>query len=106
MTGLSQLSLTTCRRLLGASGTDLSDTELIRLVDQMSSYARVALTHYKTDGTQVESAALRLLPTDDREAIEERAAVLEFDAGMTRGEATRTALASYLPAARRRTRSR
>ena len=33
MTGLSQLSLTTRRRLLGASGTDLSDTELIRLVD-------------------------------------------------------------------------
>ena len=39
--------------------------------------------------------------TDDQlEAYEERAGILEFDAGMTRTEATRTAIASHIKPAR------
>lgn len=38
---------------------------------------------------------LSRLPEGDQEAINERAGILEFDAGMTREEAERTALSMY-----------
>jgi hypothetical protein len=97
MPGASRLSLVTCRRLLGASSRSLSDTEVVRLVDEMYELARIVVTLHERDSAQSDPAALRLLPSEDREAIEERAAVLEFDAGMTRSAATRTAFVSHRP---------
>jgi hypothetical protein len=91
------LSLETCRRLLDASCSELSDTQLARLRDEMYDLANSFVTLHEQDrAAQSERAALNLLAREDREAVEERAAVLEFDAGMTRSVATRTAFTSHL----------
>jgi hypothetical protein len=63
----------------------------------MYSLAGIVVTLYEQDSrSQPELAALHRLPEEERESIEERAAVLEFDAGMTRAAATRAAVASHL----------
>jgi hypothetical protein len=41
------------------------------------------------------SGAFANIERDDRYEVEERAAILEFDAGATRGRATATAVSAY-----------
>lgn len=107
------LPVETCRRLLGAPGRGLSDDQVRRRRDEMYDLARVVMAAFEQErriglrGPTVEATALALVPADDREAIEERAAVLEFDANMSRDAATRTALDGYLmPAKHRRKNSK
>jgi hypothetical protein len=95
-----RLPLVTCRRLLGTSGTGLSDAEVVRLVEQLYDVARIVVALHERDRVQVDATVLRALSKDERVDVEERAAVLEFDAGMSRRDATRTALAAYLPTRR------
>jgi hypothetical protein len=92
-----RLSLATCRRLLGASGTGLTDAEVIRLVDQMYDLARIVVVLHEQHRGLMGDADLHGLSIDERAEVEERAAVLEFDAGMNRSDATRAALIPYLP---------
>ena len=94
------LSPARCRRLLDAAGADMSDAEVARLRDQMYDVVRSLVAVYPGSAARLEWSALDRLSSEDREAVEERAAVLEFDAGMTRTEATRTAIASHLKPAR------
>jgi hypothetical protein len=94
------LSVSDCRHLLGTAGAGLADTDVVRLRDQLYAIAEIALLQHERSVAERE-AALRLLPADVRDGVEERAAVLEFDAGMTRSTATRTALEAHLRAARR-----
>lgn len=90
------LSLASCRRLLGAAGADMSDAEVTRLRDQMYDLAHSVFAVYPGSEARLEWSALDGLSREDREAVEERAAVLEFDAGMSRTDANRTAIASHL----------
>lgn len=94
------LSLSSCRRHLGAAGADMSDAEVTLLRDQMYDLVHSVLAVYPGSAARPECPSLEQLTREDREAVEERAAVLEFDAGMTRTEATRTAIASHIKPAR------
>jgi len=58
----------------------LSEAEVVRLRDQLYTLARIAVT-LREQSTK--TPADIVLPADVQEAIEERAAVLEFDAGFT-----------------------
>jgi hypothetical protein len=97
----SPLSVEACRHLLGASGAMLSEAEVVRLRDQLYTLARIDVT-LREQSTK--KPADIVLPADVQEAIEERAAVLEFDAGFTRRAATEGARPSCVPN-RRRTRA-
>lgn len=65
-----------------AVGPALSDAELLALREQIYSLARVVLSCRVRSGLE---------SPGDAEAIEERAAILEFDAGIPRAEADRIA---------------
>src|SRR5262245_5078699 len=92
------LATSRVRELLGATAKDLSDAELTELARGMYVLARHALGEYRR-GHRIpasqEASALAAVPELEREAIEERAAVLEFDAKMPRDTATRLALHDY-----------
>ena len=90
----SDLSLAACRRLLGTAGADLSDADVIALRDQLRAIADCMIDRYKTD-REIEAGALRGLCADARQVVEERAAVLEFDAHLPRRAALQRALASH-----------
>lgn len=94
------LSLASCRRHLGTACAHMSDAEVTRLRDQIYEVAHSIFAIHPDSAARVEWSALHRLSSEDREAVEERAAVLEFDAGMTRTQATRTAMASHLKTAR------
>ena len=78
-----------CRRLLGHVGGGLSDTEVVGLRDQLYALARSAVAAFTE-----EAMVLGCLPPDVREEVEERAAILQFDAHLPRGLATRAAVAT------------
>ena len=88
------LPLNECRRLLG-DGCSLDDAAVLALRDQMYMLARASCAEYLVD----ESASLRIaeLPDDERATVEERAAILEFDANMPRRLAERIALTKRPP---------
>ena len=87
------LTVEACRRLVGPSLRELSDADIRRLRDDLTDIARLAVTSFVGARRPAESAVLGLAE-DDRIEVEERAAVLEFDANMSRDDATRRALAS------------
>jgi len=91
------LSPATCRRLLGASADDLSDAQVEQLRAQLYALAGCVVDAAVQDSTdKCEATVLRLVPENERDAVEERAGMLQFDAGMTRSAATRAALAVYV----------
>jgi hypothetical protein len=91
------LSVPACRRLLGAAGEGLSDAEVARIRDRFYAVAHCAVEAYIQDGShETEPMVLAALPADVREDVEERAAVLQYDARLSRGLATRVAVASRL----------
>jgi hypothetical protein len=87
------LSLPACRRLLGPVGDSLSDVEVVRLRDQLYALARFAVADFMEEATVLAS-----LPPTVREEVEERAAILQFDAHLPRGLATRAAVAARVTA--------
>lgn len=76
-----QLSLQSCRRLL-ENGAQISVAELLALRDHLYRIAEFSVS---------------LLPhPNERESIEERAAILEFDAGIPKRDAELDALLPHL----------
>jgi hypothetical protein len=93
--GDKRLNASACRSLLGEMGSELSNEAITAMRDQLYAIATVALSIFERDSD--DSSEVALLPQLDagmREAIEERAAVLEFDANMPRRVALRAALRS------------
>ena len=97
-----RLSVEDCRRLIGSSARDLSDAQVERLRNEMYDLASCVVGACNEDRAIGERGTLDLIPEEDRDGVEERAAVLQFDANMPRSVATRTACASYLRSSRDR----
>jgi hypothetical protein len=76
----------------------LADSELEQLRDQLYRLAEVVVEAYESETVngRRDMALLEQMPPSHREIVEERAAMLEFDAHMSRYRATRAALASHL----------
>ena len=79
----------------------MADADVLALRDQLYDLAGVAITMAMRVG-KCEADVLDFMEADERVDVEERAAMLEFDAKMSRKEATRAALA--LRSGSRRTR--
>jgi hypothetical protein len=92
------LSLARCRTLLPTEAKDWSDAQVEALRDQLYVLAGVLLDDARRTGAAGSSmnTALPLVPSEHRPDLEERAAILEFDAGLSRDDAERTALTSYV----------
>ncbi len=94
------LSLRRCRELLPRDAT-LSDAELEELRGLLYVLAEVLIHEFTLQqgtpepGSRLD-AMLDLMPPEDREAIEERAAIKEYEAGLERDEAERAALTAHL----------
>jgi hypothetical protein len=81
--------------VLAEAGAPLSDEAIAAIRDQLYAVATVAVNTFERDSDDLaEVALLPQLDAGTREAVEERAAVLEFDARMPRGAALRSALAA------------
>ena len=87
------LSLAECRRQLG--GLEISDDELRRVRDELEALAEVAISRVLSSRARRSAhlAAVELLCEDERAEFEERAAIMEFDGGLSRTNAERSALA-------------
>jgi hypothetical protein len=88
------LSLERCRALLG-TGCELSNADLERLRDHLRILVEVVLN----DATRHRSSSQFRIATSflpDRDEVEERAAIIHFDAHVSRDTAERMAVASYL----------
>jgi hypothetical protein len=97
-------SLEHCREILGVN--DLDDLELQQLRDQLYGLAEVITDEIKTFSTDDEreiqenhpihnngfETALRILEPAEREEVEERAAIIEFEGRDNRDEAERKAV--------------
>jgi len=83
-----------CRLILG-DDLNLGDDELDRLRHQLRALAQVAISsaqrHDSRGNAPSSSLGLGDVPEEHRCAVEERAAILEFDAGIGREEAERLA---------------
>jgi hypothetical protein len=91
------LSVEDCRRLLGGAGQGFSDDQIARVRDEFYALANIAVAFYEKDrAIGSEDVSLRCLPLEEQESIDERAAILEFDAGIPRSRATRLAAASHI----------
>ena len=89
------LSIQRCRTILGA-GANKSDSEIEQLRDQLYTIARVWIDGGAKMVRSPSMEFLASLPKHDRCEIEERAAVMEFDGGLSRPEAERTAIAAFM----------
>jgi hypothetical protein len=74
------ISVAEARRILGPEAAGLSDADVRHLRDQAEALARFSITHCLATATEA-----------GREAAAERAAILEFDAGLSRTRAERRA---------------
>lgn len=84
-----------CRELLGNEAAGKSDAELERLRDEFTSLAEVLLEQVESFPLASKAGRLRViegLPPEMREEVGERAAIMEFDGGMSQGAAERAAL--------------
>jgi hypothetical protein len=96
------LSLPACRRLLGNAGESVSDDELARLRDQLYGVALCAVAVFEASTSDTsEATALDCLPADAREEVEERAAIVQFDAYLPKSMASRAAVSAYVTAAKK-----
>jgi hypothetical protein len=94
------LSLKHCRKVLG-NDFDAPDEELAKLREQLYTLAGTIADFWLAKRVSVSDSGLcqsakRLLPDDQIETIEERAAVIEFDGNYERDEAERLAIKSTL----------
>jgi hypothetical protein len=94
---VEMLSLPACRRLLGKAGEGVSDDALARLRDQLYGVALSAVAVFEASASDAgEKTAFDCLPADAREEVEERAAIVRFDAYLLKGMAGRAAVSAYL----------
>ena len=83
------LPLQRCRELLG--DPDISDSQLEAAREQLYLLARAACAAYASAGLTFDEAVGEV-DADERVSLEERAAILEFDANLPRSIAERRAL--------------
>lgn len=81
----------TFRRLLGPEHAALSNEQLEQLRTEMYAFANVTLEVFDA-ARRNRRFAFELLPPSERDAAEERAAIIEFDGGADRDRAERAAL--------------
>jgi hypothetical protein len=102
------LSLQKCRSLLGAD-CKLTDEELEQLRQELYALSDVAVEAFcaqKQSGAGVGSMAqnvsgcLSSIPCPDRDVVEERAAILEFEGGLKKSEAERQAFGEWAQSAK------
>lgn len=100
------LSLQKCRSSLGTD-CNLTDAQLEQLRQELYAWAEVAIGAFcaqrpgpKSNGSKAESVSpmLSVIPSDERTQVEERAAILEFEAGRTKPEAERQAFGEWVQA--------
>ena len=88
----SRLSIARCRQLLGGIGNRLPDAAVEQLRDQLYAIAEcVVRLEYDSPRMRLEHR-LGSLPGSDRLSVSERAAILEFDGGLSEGQALERAL--------------
>lgn len=85
------LSVQRCREILGPDAPVL-DSEVEAVRDQLHEIAVAWIQMPPIVRTGSVPALLGLLPEDDRLEFEERAALMEFDGGLSRSAAERKAL--------------
>ena len=93
------LSVARCRDLLLNEARDWSDARVEALQDELYALALILLEGLPRSDVAEASpieAALRLVPAEQQTDLEERAAILEFDARLPRDEAERAAVADYV----------
>ena len=92
----TELSVETCRRLLGGMARGLSDNEVGQLRDQLYSVARVVMTSSTSGDHEPFDEAAAALSEANRIDADERAAICEFDGKLSRDQAERLALSAHL----------
>ena len=93
------LSVARCRSLLSNEAKDWPDAKVEAIRDELYALAGVLLDGVRrAEVADVRSmkTALPLVSSDKRPDLEERAAILEFDAGLSRDEAERAAMTDYV----------
>lgn len=93
------LSLDHCRTLLGRDSEELDDADLATLRDQLYSLATLSVERFsRIEGEESATFkdALALFEQSERETIEERAAVIEFDGKLKREIAERSAISQVV----------
>src|SRR5687767_21952 len=93
--GTHMLSLGRCREVLSEE-CDLPDEAIRQIRDQMYDLANVVLDAYAVIQNDSYECCASLLTPDEREAVDERAAILEYEAGLNREHAERLSLHMYL----------
>jgi hypothetical protein len=83
-----------CRKILG-NRCPLSDSEVEQLRDQLYQLACMVVDLSQMPLNEPDRLIAQL-PDDERADVEERAAILEFDGGLDRHQASRKALTRYL----------
>jgi len=86
------ISLERCRKILGSSNK-ITDDDLATLRDQFYCLASLALEERDRQKRSLLNSGNGLI---DRHALEERAAIIEFDGKMSREEAESNAVAQVL----------
>jgi hypothetical protein len=89
------LSLDNCRTLLDRDGEELNDADLATLREQLYSLATLTVEVFSRSESQQDASfkdALALFGKSERETIEERAAVMEFEGKLEREIAERSAI--------------
>jgi hypothetical protein len=98
------LTLQKCRSLLGTD-CKLTDAELEQLRHELYIVAEVAISDFcvtrkagAPNGSEPQSvsASFRQIPPEERAAVEERAAILEFEAHLKKPEAERQAFGEWV----------
>lgn len=93
------LTVAQCRKILGHTGCDMSDSAIESLRDQLYGLADVSIDRFldvrRKNGSKIVLNAqikpLEGLTDIERGEWEERAAITEFEAGLPRSEAERNA---------------
>lgn len=89
------LSLQTCRKLLTGECEEVEDTQLTVVRDQLYELARLTLKQFENRRASFNSV-LGAFGQSEKEVIEERAAVLEFEGNLEREVAERIAVSQAI----------
>ena len=84
------LTIDACRRLVEPNQRDLSDSQVEQLRDAYMEFARIAISAWVGEQGPMRPSASPY-SADEQIKVEERAAVLEFDANLPRDRALREA---------------
>lgn len=90
-----RLTVAECRQRLGDDAPDLDDAQLLEVRDRLYDLAAVVLKRGRSLEDTTTKAVLALSPSD-RHDVEERAAIMQYDGGLTRDQAERLALGQHL----------